>query len=76
MVYNATTDGGVLCILHSRAVLMSGSTVMGVQCDQDRVEHTALGGSDANPKCLASIIELQTEILKGQRHSQHRSLEK
>ena len=30
---------------YSKVVLMSGSAVIGVQCEQERAEHTALGGS-------------------------------
>lgn len=38
-------DDAVACILHNTALLMSGSAVMGVQCKQERSEHTALGSS-------------------------------
>ena len=33
----ADDDAGVICILHNRVLLMSGSTDMGVQCDQEGI---------------------------------------
>ncbi len=45
IVYNMTNDGGAVCTLHNRVLWVSGSAVMGVQCEQEGAEHTALGGS-------------------------------
>lgn len=36
-------DGNVICILNNRVLLMSGSAVIGVQCEQKGVENIALG---------------------------------
>ena len=42
VVYIKATDGDVILILHNRALLMSGSAVMGVQSEQQGDEHTAM----------------------------------
>ena len=41
VVYNMANDGVVICILHE-SVSVSGSAVIGVQCDRDGAEQTAL----------------------------------
>ena len=41
VVYNMANDGVVICILHE-SVSVSGSAVIGVQCDWDGAEQTAL----------------------------------
>lgn len=35
-------DGGVICILHSRFLSISGIEVIGVQCEPMGVKHTVL----------------------------------
>ena len=38
-------NGDVVCIRHSGVLLLSGSADVGLQCEQEGAEHTALGGS-------------------------------
>ena len=46
-IINMANDGGdVVCILQYRVLSVSGSAVMGVQCEQQGAEHKDLGGSD------------------------------
>lgn len=48
VVCHTADDDRVVCILHSRVVLMSGGAVMGeqcVQCEWEEAEHTVLAGA-------------------------------
>ena len=38
--------GKLVSAVYFRVLLMSGSAVMGVQCEQEGADHTALGGSN------------------------------
>ena len=56
------TAMNVYCIIHCRVLLMSGTAVMGVQCEKEGVEHTALGDLRTKvwptiPNRLGSVFE-------------------
>lgn len=45
VVFNAANDGGDIHILNNKVLFMSGRTVVGVQCEKEGAEPTALVGS-------------------------------
>ena len=42
IVCNMASNGGVIYILFNRLLLVSGSALMGVQCEPEGAEHTVM----------------------------------
>ncbi len=53
-------DGGVACILHDRVLRLSGSAVMGEQCEQEGAQHAALGSSSVEHEPRGGVTAIQT----------------